>query len=62
MPVEKRHSLKCVLSPNAEELAVAYCEFNALADQPLCLNDIKEVIKVLAHHDVSDQMVKDFVA
>ena len=62
MPVEKRHSLKCVLPPIAEELAVAYCEFNALADKLLCLNDIKEVIKVLAHQDVSDKMVKDFVA
>ena len=51
-----------MLSPIAEELAVACCEFNALADQPLCLHDIKEVVKVLAHHDVSDQIVKDFVA
>ena len=51
-----RHSLKCVLLLITDKLAITNCENNALADQLLCLNDIKQVINELAHHDVSDHM------
>ena len=57
----KRHTnLKCVLLQITEELTIAYCEYYTLADQPLSLDDINQVIKELAHCNVSDHMANRF--
>ena len=46
--VSLRGSLKCVLAPESERMAVAMCELNSLADIPLSFENVKVIIELLA--------------
>ena len=52
LPVRVRGSLKHVLLMEAEQVVVAMCEFNSLADTPLCLMEVKASIEHLTKRKV----------
>ena len=47
-----RGSLKRVMLMEAEQVVVAMCEFNSLADTPLCLKEVKASIEHLTKRKV----------
>lgn len=60
-PVSLRGSLKCVLAPGTEQLAVAMCELNSLADMPFGFENVKVIIEQLAQREVSNHVVRNFL-
>ena len=46
VPAALKGNLKCVLAPQNERLVIAVCEPNALADQPLIFQAVKECIEL----------------
>lgn len=60
-PVSLRGSLKCVLTPWTEQLAVAMCELNSLADMPFGFENVKVIIEQLAQREVSNHVVRNFL-
>ena len=59
--VKVRGSLKCVLSQEAESMAVTLCELHALADKPMLSGQVQEAMETLAQHKISRHAVLNFL-
>ena len=49
--VSLRGSLKCVLAPETENMAVAMCELNSLAGMPLSFENAKVISELHAQRE-----------
>ena len=58
--VSLRGSLKCVLAPESERMAVAMCELNSLADMPLGFENVKVILDCMLSGGVKPCSVKLF--
>ena len=58
--VSLRGSLKCVLVPESEHLAVAMCELNSLADIPLGFENVKVISELHAQRECQTMQCETF--
>ena len=58
--VSLRGSLKCVLAPESERMAVAMCELNSLADIPLGFENVKVIIELHAQQGCQTMQCETF--
>ena len=58
--VSLRGSLKCVLAPESERMAVAMCELNSLADIPLGFENVKVIIELHAQRGCQTMQCETF--
>ena len=58
--VSLRGSLKCVLAPESERMAVAMCELNSLADIPLSFENVKVIIELHAQRGYQTMQCETF--